>query len=118
MGYQTKSGRWADTLPIVLAVATAVSSSSEGTPVEVGDRGVARLDLTVSAIGSGTTFTATVKTCDTETGTFRTVAAFTAATATGAERKSFAGLDRWVRVDGACSSGTTTATFSVSGEAV
>ena len=49
---------------------------------------------------------------------YRTVAAFTGASATGTERLCFTGLDRWVRADWALAGGTTTATYSVSGEAV
>lgn len=119
MGYQTESGRWANTADVTLDSAKSVSGASgTGTAVEVGDRGTGRFTLDVTALGSGTTLTVTVKTSDTESGTYRTVAAFTAASATGTELKSFPGLDRWVRADWALSGGTTTATYTVDGEAV
>jgi hypothetical protein len=114
-----KSGRWADTESVVLANAASVSGASgTGTAVELGDRGVGRLTLLVSALGAGTTLTVTIMTSDAESGTYRAVSAFTGAGATGSEALSFAGLDRWVRADWALVGGTTTATYTVSGEAV
>lgn len=119
MGYYMQDGRWADTDDVTLETAKEVSGASgTGTVRELGDKVVGRFTLTVAALGAGTTLTATVKTCDTEDGTYRTVGTFTAASATGSERKSFSGLDRWVRVDWALAGGVTTATYSVSGEAV
>ncbi len=101
-----------------LADSKAVSGASgEGTAVEVGAKGTLLLDLDVTAIGAGTTLTVTIKTSKDGT-TWRTLAAFTGATSTGTERKSFAGCDRYARADWALNAGTTTATYSVSGEAV
>jgi hypothetical protein len=119
MGYFMESGRYADTEDVTLESAKSVTGASgTGTAKELGDKAIARLELTVSAIGAGSTLTCTVKTCDTETGTYRTVAAFTGASATGSERLSFSGLDRWVRVDWALAGGTLTATYGIDGEAV
>jgi hypothetical protein len=119
MGYMNQRlRRWEDTDAISLADAKSVSGASgEGDAIEVGARGTLLLDLTVSALGAGTTLTVTVKT-SAEGTTWRTIAAFTAATDAGTERKSFAGCDRYARADWALSNGTTTATYSVSGEAV
>lgn len=119
MGYTTANGRWANTLPVTLDAAKSVSGASgAGTVIELGDRGVARLTLDVTALGAGTTLTVTVKTCEESGGTYRTVAAFTNVTAIGVERLSFSGLDRFVKADWALNAGTTTATYTVSGEAV
>ena len=119
MGYVMDNGRYADTQELVLDSAKSVSGASgNGTVTEVGDRGTARLTLDVTALGAGTTLTVTVKTCETSDGTYRTVLAFTPNTATGTERLSFTGLDRFVKADWALSAGTTTATYSVTGEAV
>ena len=120
MGYHQEDGLWADTKDVTLESALAVSGSSgTGTVTEFGDKTLARLTLLISAIGAGTTLTATVMTCDTEDGTFRALTpTFTSASATGSELLSFPGLDRFVRVDWALSGGTTTATYTVSGEAV
>jgi hypothetical protein len=92
-------------------------ASGDGTTVEVGTKGTLLLDLTVSALGAGTTLTVTVYTSKDAT-TWRSLGAFTAANATGAERKSFPGCDRYARANWALAGGTTTATYSVSGEAV
>jgi hypothetical protein len=117
MGYRTGSGRWADTVELTLAESLAVSGNTDGAGVEVGDRGVARLALTVSAIGAGTTLTTYIETSR-DGVTYRAVANFTGKTEAGSEIKSFAGLDRFVRARYAFVGGTTTATVSISGEAV
>jgi hypothetical protein len=119
-GYQNqRTGQWETTDDISLADAKSVSGASgEGTAVEVGAKGTRLLDLTPSAIGAGTTLTITVKTCKTADGTFRTLGTFAGATDTTAQRVSFAGCDRYARADWALAAGTTTATYTVSGEAV
>jgi hypothetical protein len=117
MGYSTGSGRWADTQELVFANALAVSGNTDGTAQELGDKGVARLTLTASAVGAGTTVTVYVETSK-DNSSFRNVGNFTGLAAPGTEIKSFSGLDRWVRIRYAFVGGTTTATLTVSGEAV
>jgi hypothetical protein len=103
---------------IALDTAKSVSGASgNGTTVEVGAKGTLLLDLTVSALGAGTTLTVTVYTSKDGT-TWRSLGAFTDATATGTERKSFPGCDRYARACWALAGGTTTATYTVSGESV
>ena len=117
MGYKMTNGRWADTDDLTLATALAVSGNTNGTGVEVGDRGVARLTLTVAALGAGTTLTAYIETSADGT-TYRAAGNFTAIAAPGAEILSFSGLDRYVRARYSFVGGTTTATVTISGEAV
>ncbi|MFA4974474.1 MAG: hypothetical protein WC683_17850 [bacterium] len=117
MGYKMENGRWADTDDLTLADALAVSGDTDGDSVELGDCGVARLTLTVAAIGAGTTLTVYIETSADDT-TFRAVSNFTAIAAPGAEILSFSGLDRFVRARYSFAGGTTTATVSISGEAV
>jgi len=103
---------------ISLASAKSVSGASgNGDTVEVGAKAALLLDLDVTALGAGTTLTVTVYTSKDGT-TWRSLGAFTGATGTGTERLSFAGCDRYARANWALSGGTTTATYSVSGEAV
>lgn len=117
MGYKTESGRWANTAELALATALALTGDANGAGVEVGDRGVARLLLDVTAIGAGTTLTVYIETSY-DGVTYRAVDNFTATGAIGTERKSFSGLDRYVRARYAFAGGATTATLSISGEAV
>jgi hypothetical protein len=91
--------------------------SGEGTLVEVGARGTLLLDLDVLELGAGTTLTVTLKTSK-DGVAWRTLGAFAAAAAPGSERKSFPGSDRYARADWALAGGTTTASFTVTGEAV
>jgi len=103
---------------IALASAKSVSGASgNGDTVEVGTKGTLLLDLTSTAVGANTALTVTVQTSKDGT-TWRTLAAFTAQTEAGTERKSFPGCDRYARANWALAGGTTTATYSVSGEAV
>jgi hypothetical protein len=117
MGYKMASGRWANTAELTLASALAVSGNTDGTGVEVGDRGVARLTLTVAAIGAGTTLTVYIET-SADGVTYRNVGNFTATAAPGSEILSFSGLDRYVRARYSFAGGATTCTASISGEAV
>jgi len=120
-GYATDSGRFAGFLSIAFPSASVSGASGSSDVMDLGDRGTARLDLYVTALGAGTTFTPTITTCATPGGSFRSVAAFTgvtSASAYSAERKSFTGLDRYVQIAWTLSGGTTTATYRISGDAV
>lgn len=105
----------------LVAAGTVATATGTSTAVEVDNKGTARLALVVSA-ASGTTpsMTATVQTSfdSGSTDAWRSVGAFTAITAAGTERKSFPGLDRFVRVSYAISGTTPSFTFGVTGEAV
>lgn len=119
MGYQTASGRFANTAALTLKSSGAVTANGSDAAVEVGDRGAARLLLDVTAV-SGTTpsMTVTVETSYDGSTNWQTVGSFAAKTAVGQERKVFAGLDRFVRVSQAVSGTTPSFTYSVAGEAV
>lgn len=118
MGYNTANGRYADTVPVTLHESAARAASGDGSTVELGDRGVLRLLLDVTA-ASGTTPSLSV---DVETSydgsTWRPLGGFTAKAGTGSERLSFPGCDRFVRCSYAISGTDPSFTFSVSGEAV
>lgn len=117
MGYQTASGRWASTQDLSFAPA-AQTATGNIAGIEVGDRGVARLFLDVTAV-SGTTPSMTVS-VDTshDNSTWVAVAAFAAKTAVSNERKIFAGLNKWVRLSWTISGTTPSFTFTVTGDAV
>lgn len=118
MGYNKQTGEWADIDDVTLAASAARTSSANGSAVELGDRGTLRLLLDVTAAtGTTPTLDAAVETSF-DGVTWRSLGAFTQKTATGTERKSFAGADRFVRVTWTIGGTTPSFTFSVSGEAV
>lgn len=118
MAYTTKSGRWADTVPVELANALQLTGNANGDSLELGDRGVARLSLTVSAIGAGTTLTVYIETSADDTN-WRAVSNYSGVnSAPSSSRLSFSGLDRFIRARYAFVGGTTTATVTLTGEAV
>lgn len=117
MGYKTASGRWADTVDATLAASAARTATANGSSFELGDRGVICLKLDVTA-ASGTSPTLDVSIETSEDGTtWRSLGAFAQKTAAGAERKSFAGCDRFVRPVFTIGGTTPSFTFSVAGEA-
>lgn len=91
--------------------------------VEVSGHGTLRCDLGISAI-SGTSASLTVSILTSfdngVTDAWRTVASFTAQTATNTNpvRKEFTGLDRWVMAVPQLSGTTPAVTYTVSGEVV
>lgn len=118
MGYEKANGEWADTEDVELASSAARTATGDGSSVEVGDRGVVRLLLDVTAAsGTSPTLDVTVETSFDGT-TWRQAGTFTQQTAVGTERKSFSGLDRFVRVTWTIGGTTPSFTFEVSGEAV
>jgi hypothetical protein len=117
MGYQTSSGRWANTRDLPLAPSAARTTTANGATFEVGDKGVARLLLDVTArTGTTPTLDVTIQTSYDGT-TWRTAGTFTQATAVGAQRSSF-NIDRFVRAIWTVGGTTPNFTFSVTGEAV
>lgn len=113
MSYTMQSGRTANTVPVTIFGPASRPSTVNGAAVEVGDRGTARLLLDVT-VGTGTLDVAIQTSFDGVT--WRSVAAFAQATGVTSERKSFSGLDRFVRA--VATIGTGPFTFSVTGEAV
>ena len=103
MSYTNGKGEFQDTEDLVVFPRTTLAAAGavNGEPIEVGDRTVANLELDVTAITAGDNVAAKIQTSKDGTGTgagaWRDVASFTNATAAGVERKSFAGLDRFIR---------------------
>ena len=116
-----RAGEPYDQDEVVIMASGARTVSVDSDVYEVGDRGAVRLDLAVTAVaGTLPTLHVQIETREAAaSGTWRVVDAFTVATAVSAQRKVFAGLDRFVRA--VCTLGGTgspSLTFSLSGAAV
>ena len=117
MGFNTSTGRWADTRDLSLAAAGARTATGTGSAVEVGDRGVARLFLNITA-ASGTTPTLNVTIQTSHDGTtWRSAGTFTQATAVSSQRSAF-NIDRFVRATWTIAGTTPSFNFTISGDAV
>ena len=119
-GYWSREqARWVDAKAITLRASSQLSATANGATFFVGDRGTLRATLTATA-KSGTNPTLDVKVQTSyDDVTWRDVAAFTQLTNTGTERKSFTGLDKYVRIVSTLGgSSTPTYTFSVVGDLV
>jgi len=108
-------GQLYDQDEITLLASAARTASTTTSGYEVGDRGELRLTLDVTVF-TGTSLHVQIETCDTVDGTYRVVDAFVVVTATGSQRRSMGGLDRFVRAR--CTFAGTTATYSLTGEGV
>src|SRR5438445_13547721 len=98
MGYFQQNGRYANTLLCTPFAQQILIGTTNGNPIELGDRGTARLTLSVTAVaGAGATLDVAIQTRRDAADAWRTVGAFTQATGVSSERKCFAGLDRFVR---------------------
>ena len=121
MGYHKQNGEFANTDDLTLQDQVTRTATGNSGPVEVGERGVASFELVCTA-ASGTTPTMTVAIetskdgSGTGLGAWRNVASFAQLTAAGSERKSFAGLDRFVRAVATIGGTTPSFTYSVKGE--
>lgn len=103
---------------VTLSPAGAVTTTANGSSVALGDRGTVRLLLNVTA-ASGTTPTLDVSIQTSYDGTtWRAVAAFAQKTTVSNERKSFTGIDRYIRAVYTVGGTTPSFTFTVTGEAV
>lgn len=104
---------------VTLLASAARTASVNGDAYETGDKGTLRLSLAITAIsGSGATLQVQLETRKNADDTWRTVDAFPAQTATGTTRKTFSGIDRFVRPVCSIAGSTPSVTFSLSGEAV
>ncbi len=120
MGYTrstgTYAGRYADTLDVDLMDQSSTSTSANSDGFELGDRGVACLELDVTTATAGTLDVAIKTSKDNGVNdAWRSVASFTQVTGTGTERKSFSGLDRFIRAEATIVTGPFA--FTISGEA-
>lgn len=103
---------------VVLAPSSARTAAGSGPAVDTGERSTLRLTLNVTA-ASGTSPSLTVTIEHSGDGsTWRPHSSFAAATAVTTERKTFGGIDRYVRATWAVAGTTPSFTFSVSGEVV
>jgi hypothetical protein len=103
----------------LLAPASRTSSATSDV-YEVGDKGTLRLSLAITA-ASGTAPTLHVQIETREaygSGTWRVVDAFPVQSSTGTVRRSWGGLDRFVRAVCTIGGSSPSFTFSLSGEAV
>lgn len=116
MGSHLQNGRFADYDDVVLQDTVTRTASGAASAVECAHKSVACLDLVVSA-ASGTTpsLTVTIETSK-DGSTWRSLGTFTAATAVTSERKSFVGLDRYVRANATISGTTPSFTYKVTGD--
>lgn len=117
-GYNTTDGRYSDVDEITLFPSQALTTTTAGSPFEVGGRGTVRLTLDVTASSGTPTLDVTVQTRKDANDSWRAVAAFAQKTGVSVERKCFAGLDREVRVNCVIGGGSPNITFSVKGELV
>lgn len=119
--YKRSDGTWADLEDATVQDVVTRTATGNGSAIEVGDRGVANLELVCTA-ASGTTPTLDIAIQTSKDGTgsglgaWRTVASFAQMTAAASERKSFAGLDRFVRAAATLGGTTPSFTYSVKGE--
>lgn len=114
-GYQMSNGRFASARDVTLQASASYSATANGSWVEIGDRGVLRLLLDVTACTG--TCDVSVYTARDSAGTgSRTLGAFTQATGVTSEWKSFSGCDRFARV--VVTIGTGPSVFSCAGDAV
>lgn len=119
MGYHRSNGQWADTEECVLLPSGTRTATENGDAYDAGARGVFRGILTVSAAsGTSPTLDVAIQTRRNASDTWRTVGSFAQATAAGAERKCFAGIDREVRAVATLGGTSPSFDVSVSGELV
>lgn len=103
MSYTSATGEHQDTTDITVIPPTtyAAAGAVNGPAIEVGDRSTANLELDVTALTASDTLDAKIQTSKDGTGSglgaWRDVASFAQKTTAGSERKSFAGLDRFIR---------------------
>lgn len=113
-----ENGEFIDVDEVVLVGSAARIASGQSNALEVADRGTPRLTLEVTAKG-GTkpSLLVLIETSNDKT-TWRQLGSFTALNdATGTQRRSFPGADRYVRARWIVSGTDPTFTFSVSGDA-
>lgn len=111
------AGRWLDIEPITLAASAARTASGQGVAMLAGDRASASMLLSVTAAsGTSPTLNTSVETRHDAADAWRSVGSFAQATGISAQRESFPGLDREVRVAWTIAGTTPSFTFTVVGE--
>ena len=116
VGYFRADGKFAAVNKLTLADAQTLTATADGEWIDVGEFGVACLTLNVTAhTGGGDTLDVDVDT-SADKSAVRTVGNFTQSTAVGSERKSFSGLDRYVRFGATLAGAGVSVTFTLSGD--
>lgn len=116
MGTSPVQYRYADALTLKASAAQTVSTV--GATVAVGEHGVARLTLAVTA-ATGTTPTLDVVVETSQDGTtWRSLGSFAQKTIVASERKSFSGCDHYIRYNATVAGTTPSFTYSVVGSGV
>jgi hypothetical protein len=126
MGYWNQNNRYQNTRDLTLVPATtfAAAGAANGAAFEIGERVSGNFELAVTALSASDTIDAKIQTSKDGTGSgagaWRDVASFTQVTAApSTERKSFSGLDRFIRAvvtPTDAGGGGVSATLSVTGE--
>lgn len=102
MPNETASGRYERQADVDLSPSGAITATAAGTGLELGDKGTLRLTQNITAVsGTSPTLDTAVQTSrdNGATDAWRTIASFTQKTGVTSERKCFAGLDHWVRLN-------------------
>lgn len=116
VGYYRADGKFAAVNKLTLADAANLTATADGDWVDVGEFGIACLTLNVTAhTGGGDTLDVDIETSADKV-TVRDVGSFTQSTDVGSERKSFVGLDRYVRYEATLAGGGVDVTFTLSGD--
>jgi hypothetical protein len=103
---------------VTLAASAARTASGNGTAVDTRESSTLRLLLDVTAAsGTGPTLTVTIEQSS-DGSTWRDHSSFAQATGVTSERKTFGGVDRWVRAKWTLGGTTPSFTFSVVGELI
>lgn len=101
MGYNTEQGRWANTDPVTFkdASSSPITASGDSGAIEAGDKGTCRVQAVISAVaGTNPTLAVALQTCNTKTGTYRTIGNFSSITAAGTKQECFVGCDRYIKL--------------------
>lgn len=115
-GYYRADGKFAAVNKLILADALTLTATADGEWVDVGEFGIACLDLSVTAhTAGGDTLDVDIETSANKS-TARVVEGFTQSTAVGSERMSFVGLDRYVRFAATLAGAGVSVTFTISGD--
>lgn len=117
-GYHRSDGRWTPVDTTSGASALVVSATSNGTAVEMGTYGTARVDIVTTTVVSSPSLTFSIQTSKDNGATdpYRTVVTSAAVTTATTIRMSAGGLDRFARlqaVNGGTGSLTVNATFEL-----
>lgn len=114
-----RQGQHYDADEVTLRESAAMTSSTTGEWLELGDRGTLRLDLAITAVsGTAPSLHVQIETAKTTGGPARVVDAFGPETAVVSRRRSMGGLDRYVRYVATLGGTTPSFTFSLTGESV